>query len=181
MGEVDVSNVKITAVDSKGRKISTLTDSRGNFTLFAPSVDLYNVSVNNIFRDHFDLRKNNYRVQLNGYKQFEVNFIFDEKRRRINFTPSFAEDDIEVQSVKRTNMTGVVKDESTLQPVRASIEIVDNTTGSTVETTNSDRQNGRFSMSFMTGSNYSMIVTAPGYWFYNEKLNLDQMLTIHWV
>ncbi len=178
LGNVSVQNIKITAEDTKGRKISTLTDRSGSFVLYAPSVDLYTVSINNVFRDHFDLRKNNYKVQLNGYKQFEVNFIFDEKRRQINFTPSFTEEDVEVQSVKRTNLTGTVKDENTLQPVRATLEVVDNTSGSTVETTHSDRNSGRFSMSFMTGANYSLIVTAPGYWFYSEKLNLDQMLTI---
>jgi hypothetical protein len=177
LGNVPVGNIKIKAKDSKGRVTSTLTNKNGEFTIFAPSVDKYVVSVNNIFQEHFNLRKNNYVVQLNGYKQFEVNFIFDEKRRKINFRPSFDTEDIEVQRVRRTNLSGTVKDENTLQPVRATIEIVDNTTGSTVETTKSDRNNGRFSTSFMTGSNYSMIVTAPGYWFYSEKLNLDQMLT----
>src|SRR6056297_389875 len=178
LGNVPVGKIKIKAKDSKGRVTSTLTNKQGEFTIFAPSVDKYVVSVNNIFQEHFNLRKNNYVVQLNGYKQFEVNFIFDEKRRKINFRPSFDTEDIEVQRVRRTNLSGTVKDGNTLQPVRATIEIVDNTTGSTVETTKSDRNNGRFSTSFMTGSNYSMIVTAPGYWFYSEKLNLDQMLTI---
>jgi outer membrane protein OmpA-like peptidoglycan-associated protein len=178
LGAINISNIKVTAEDSKGRKTSTLTDKNGEFTLYAPSVDLYDVYINNIFQEHFDLRKNHYKVQLNGYKQFEVNFIFDEKRRQINFSPSVSETDVEVKSVKRTNLTGVVKDENTLQPVRATIEVVDNKTGSTVETTHSDRETGRFSMSFMTGTNYSLIVTAQGYWFYSEELDLDQMLTI---
>ncbi|MFO8233878.1 MAG: OmpA family protein [Bacteroidales bacterium] len=178
LGEIDIGNVKITATDSKGRTISTLTDDDGNFSLYAPSVDLYTVSVNNIFRENFDLRKNDYKVQLNGYRQFEVNFIFDEKRRRINFTPSSDEQESKVRSVKRTNLSGVVKDESTLQPVRANIEIVDNTTGATIESTTSDRETGRFSTSFMTGPNYSMIVDASGYWLYSERLDLDEMLTI---
>ena len=178
LGNIPVDNIKIKAEDSKGRVVSTLTNKNGEFTIFAPSVDKYVVSVNNIFKENFNLRKNNYIVQLNGYKQFEVNFVFDEKRRKINFRPSFDTEDIEVQRVRRTNLMGTVKDGNTLQPVRATIEIVDNTSGSTVETTKSDRNTGRFSTSFMTGSNYSMIVTAPGYWFYSEKLDLDQMLTI---
>jgi outer membrane protein OmpA-like peptidoglycan-associated protein len=178
LGNIDVSNIKVIAEDSKGRKTSALTNKKGEFTIYAPSVDKYDVYVNNIFKEHFNLRKNHYTVQLNGYKQFEVNFIFDEKRRQINFTPSGQDDDVEVKSVKRTNLSGVVKDENTLEPVRAEIEIVDNTTGGTVATTHSDRKTGRFSTSFMTGPNYSMIVTAPGYWFYSEELELDQMLTI---
>ena len=179
LGNIDVSNIKVVAEDTKGRKTSALTNKKGEFTIYAPSVDKYDVYVNNIFREHFNLRKNHYTVQLNGYKQFEVNFIFDEKRRKINFTPSGQDDDdVEVKSVKRTNLSGVVKDENTLEPVRAEIEIIDNTSGSTVATTHSDRKTGRFSTSFMTGPNYSMIVTAPGYWFYSEELELDQMLTI---
>ena len=175
---VVVSNIKVIAEDSKGRKTSALTNGKGEFTIYAPSVDKYDVYVRNIFKDHFDLRKNHYTVQLNGYKQFEVNFIFDEKRRQINFSPSISEDEAEVKSVKRTNLSGVVKDENTLEPVRAEIEIVDNTTGSTVATTNSNRETGRFSTSFMTGADYTMIVSAPGYWFHSEELDLDQMLTI---
>jgi outer membrane protein OmpA-like peptidoglycan-associated protein len=30
----------------------------------------------------------------------------------------------------------------------------------------------------MTGTNYALIVTAQGYWFHSEELDLDQMLTI---
>jgi len=178
LGSLNKGNIKVTAVDSKGRKTSTLTDKEGEFVIYAPSVDKYDVYINNIFKEHFDLRKNHYTVQLNGYKQFEVNFIFDEKRREINFTPSMTETDVEVKSVKRTNLTGTVKDENTLQPIRATIEVVDNKTGSTVETTHSDRETGRFSMSFMTGTNYSLIVSAQGYWLHTESLDLDQMLTI---
>lgn len=178
LGDLSVANIKVTAVDSKGRKSSALTNQNGEFTIYAPSVDRYDVYINNIFEEHFDLRKNHYSVQLNGYKQFEVNFIFDEKRRKINFTPSFQEDSAEVRSVKRTNLSGVVKDQNTLQPIKAKVEVVDNTTGSTVETTTTDRKTGRFSMSFMTGTNYTLIVTAQGYWFYSERLDLDQMLTI---
>ena len=178
LGTMDKGNIKVTAVDTKGRKTSTLTNSQGRFVLFAPSVDKYDVYINNIFREHFDLRKNHYTVQLNGYKQFEVNFIFDEKRRKINFSPSMTESDVEVKSVKRTNLTGTVKDENTLQPLRATIEVVDNKTGTTVETTHSDRETGRYSMSFMTGTNYSLIVSSSGYWLHTENLDLDQMLTI---
>jgi len=178
LGTLDKGNIKVTAVDSKGRKTSTLTDKNGEFVIYAPSVDKYDVYINNIFKEHFDLRKNNYTVQLNGYKQFEVNFIFDEKRREVNFSPSMTDTDVEVKSVKRTNLTGTVKDEKTLQPIPASIEVVDNKTGSTVETTRSDRETGRFSMSFMTGTNYTLIVSAQGYWLHTESLDLDQMLTI---
>ena len=178
LGKIDVSNIKIKAIDSQGNESSTLSDNNGNFVIFAPSVDRYIVSINNIFYEHFDLQQNNYLVQLNGYKQFEVNFIFNEKRREINFSPSFSPEDISIKAIKRTNLTGTVRDESTLSSLLAKIEVVNNTTGDPVTTVHSDRNNGRFSTSFITGNNYSLIISKEGYWMYSEKLKLDQLTTI---
>lgn len=178
LGRIDVSNIRINAVDSRGNVISTLTDSQGKFEIYAPSIDDYIVSVHNIFKDHFNLRQDDFFVHLNAYKQFEVNFVFDEKRRRIDFHPGDMDMDADVVSVRRTNLSGYVKDRTTLQPLRATIEVVDNNTGRTIETSRSDRNTGRFNLSFMTGENYSVIVTAPGYWLYSEKLELEQVLTI---
>ncbi len=178
LGRIEVSNIKVTAVDSKGRETSTLTDANGYFEMYVPSVDNYTVSINNIFRDHFNLRQNNFRANLNGFKQFEVNFVFDEIRRQIEFTPSPEEIDTEIRRVGRTNLHGTVRDATTLQPVRAQIEIVDNTTGNTLQQTHSDHANGRFTTSFATGEDYMIVVSARGYWLHSERLILDQFLTI---
>ncbi len=177
LGRLDVSNIRVTATDTRGNTISTLTDAQGKFELYAPSLDDYVVSIRNVFEEHFNLRQNDFIVHLNAYKQFEVNFVFDEKRRRIDFHPSDAVD-AEIVSVRRTNLSGTVKDRTTLQPIRATVEIVNNETGETIETTRSDRNTGSYNTSFMTGENYSVIVTAPGYWMHTEKLDLEQTLTI---
>lgn len=178
LGRIDIANLRITAVDSKGRSMSTLTDANGYWEMYVPSVDNYVVSINNIYADHFNLRQNNYRVSLNGFKQFEVNFIFDEIRRQIEFTPSFAAADAEVFRVGRTNLSGTVRDAATLQALRAQVEVVDNNTSTPIERTNTDRNTGRFNTSFTTNDNYSLIVSAPGYWMYTDRLALEQMLTI---
>lgn len=178
LGRIEVGNIKVTATDTKGRETATLTDSRGYFEMYVPSVDNYVVTINNIFRDHFNLRQNNFRANLNGFKQFEVNFVFDEIRRQIEFSPGFTEVEAEIRRVGRTNLSGVVRDASTLQPIRAQIEVVDNQTGNSIAQTVTDRATGRYNTSFVTGEDYMLVVTANGYWIFNERLVLDQYLTI---
>lgn len=178
LGRIEVSNIKISAVDSKGRETSTLSDANGHFEMYVPSVDSYIVSINNIFRDHFTLRQNDFRANLNGFKQFEVNFVFDEIRRQIEFTPSTTDVQTEIRRVGRTNLSGTVRDASTMQPVRAQVEVVDNKTGNTVQQTTSDRTTGRYTTSFATGEEYMIVISANGYWMQSERLVLDQFLTI---
>ena len=178
LGRLDVSNIRVTATDTRGNTISTLTDAQGRFEIYAPSLDDYVVSIRDVFEEHFNLRQNDFIVHLNAYKQFEVNFVFDERRRRIDFHPGDITPDADIVRVRRTNLSGYVKDRTTLQPLRATVEIVDNQTGRTIESTRSERNTGRYNTSFMTGENYSLIVTATGYWMHSERLDLDQTLTI---
>jgi outer membrane protein OmpA-like peptidoglycan-associated protein len=178
LGPIEPSNIKITATDSKGRQLSTLSDGSGYFEMYVPSVDNYVVTINNIFRDHFTLRQNDFRASLNGFKQFEVNFVFDEIRRQIEFTPTQADMQTEIRRVGRTNLSGVIRDAATLQPIRATIEIVNNQTGTTIAQTLSDRNSGRYTTSFVTDENYMVVVSANGYWMSSERLILDQFLTI---
>lgn len=178
LGRIEPSNVRITAIDSKGRQTSTLSDSRGNFEMYVPSVDNYVVSINNIFRDHFNLRQNDFRANLNGFKQFEVNFVFDEIRRQIEFTPSPTDIQAEIRRVGRTNLSGIVRDATTLQPIRAQVEVVNNATGTAIQQVFTDRATGRYSTSFATGEDLMIVVSASGYWMHSERLILDQFLTI---
>jgi outer membrane protein OmpA-like peptidoglycan-associated protein len=178
LGRIEPSNIKITATDSKGRQTSALSDANGFFEMYVPSVDSYVVNINNIFRDHFTLRQNDFRANLNGFKQFEVNFVFDEIRRQIEFTPSNTETVTEVRRVGRTNLNGTVRDAATLQPLRAQIEIVANANGSTIRQFNTDRTTGHFTNSFATGEDFMLVVSANGYWMHSERLILDPNLTI---
>ena len=178
LGKVDVSNVRITVTDSRGNTFSTLTDKNGEFMIFAPITDEYIVSINNIFYEDFNLRQNNFRVQFNGYKQFEVNFVFDEKVRRINFSPStqnLAEQG--VLQVRRTNLRGTIKDESSLKPLRARVNLVNTLNNSIVASIYSNPQTGDFNLSFLAGDNYLLEILADDYWYYSETLNLNQVTT----
>jgi outer membrane protein OmpA-like peptidoglycan-associated protein len=178
LGRVEVGNIKVTAVDSKGRTTSALTDINGNYEMYVPSIDHYIVSINNIFKDHFNLRQNDFRANLNGFKQFEVNFVFDEIRRTIDFAPTPMDIEAEIRKVGRTNLIGNIRDASTMQPIRAQVEIIDSRNGNNIAQTVSDRSTGRYSATFVTGSDYMLIISANGYWIQSEKLILNEFLTI---
>ncbi len=180
LGQIDVGNIKVTAEDTYGRKFSTLTDGKGEFTIYVPNVDKYKVRVNNIFFENFDLEQNGYEVQLNGYKQFEINFIFNEKRRKINFSSSYEYgstlDKGGIEIVRRTNLSGKVKDATTLKPVVAEIAIIDKE-GNEITTAKSSLKTGIFMTSFVAGDDYSVEVNAEDYWFYAEDLFSQQIVT----
>jgi flagellar motor protein MotB len=180
LGVIDVSNIKVTAEDSYGKKYSSLTDKDGNFTIYVPNVDRYKVRVNNIFFENFELEQNDYEVQLNGYRQFEVNFIFNEKKRKINFTASYDYgsrlDGPGVEIVRRTNLAGTIKDATTLQPIAATIRIIDGQ-GNEITSANSNAKTGVFTTSFIAGDDYNVEVMADDYWFYAEKLYSNQIVT----
>ncbi len=179
LGHIDVSNIKVTATDSRGRMFSTLTDKYGKFVIYVPNIEKYIVSINNIFREHFELEQNAFEVQLNGYKQFELTFIFTEKQRRINFNQQISPDasSQQVQTVRRTNLSGSVKDVNTSAPVKATIRIIEETNGNIVAETQSESRTGNFFVSFIAGNNYRLDISADDYWFYSEKLVIDQLST----
>ncbi|MDA3894188.1 MAG: OmpA family protein, partial [Salinivirgaceae bacterium] len=180
LGDLSFANIKVTAEDSYGRKHSSLTDSKGNFVIYVPSVDKYKVRINNIFYENFELEQNDYQVQLNGYRQFEVNFIFNEKKRKINFTSTYEYgsklDGPGVEIIRRTNLSGTIKDATTLKPVIATIQVIDED-GNEITQGNSSNKTGLFSLSFVAGDNYIVEVNADGYWFHAEKLYSQQLVT----
>lgn len=177
LGKIDVSNVRITATDSQGRSFSTLTDRNGEFVLFAPVTDEYILSINNIFYENFDLRQNNFVVQFNGYKQFELNYVFDEKIRRINFATSGSELQGGVQQVRRTTISGKVQDANTLQPLRARVNLVNTRTNTVATSTYSNAISGDYTMSFIAGDDFLLEVVADDYWYLSENLVLQQITT----
>ena len=179
LGKVDLSNVRISAKDSQGRIYSTLTNAEGYFVLYAPVTDNYNVSVSNVYYENFDLRQANYLVHFNGYKQFEVNFVFDEKIRTINFTKSGLESNLAsgVLEIRRTNLRGVVKDAVTLKPVTAKINIVNRKNNQIVASITSSRTTGEYGVSFAAGNDYAVEIVADGYWYLSENMDVQQVTT----
>ncbi|MCK4664548.1 MAG: OmpA family protein [Bacteroidales bacterium] len=180
LGKIDISNIKVTATDTEGRQYSSLTDKDGKFVIYVPNIDEYNVTINNIFYENFELQQSNFEVQLNGYKQFEISYIFNEKRRRIRFKTTYDYDqnlDIPgIEIVRRTNLQGVIKDATTQKPIRAKISVVDKDEKE-ITSVYSNTKEGQYSLSFMAGDDYNIFVTAVDYWFYAEKLYSKQIVT----
>ncbi len=177
LGRIDVSNVRITATDSQGRSYSTLTDKNGEFILFAPVTDEYIVNINNVFYENFDLRQNNFLVQFNGYKQFEVNFVFDEKVRRINFAATDAKVQTGVQQVRRTTISGTIKDINNQQPVRAKVNLINTRTNAVMTSVNSSATSGGYTLQFMASDDYLLEILADDYWYFSEDIVLQQVTT----
>ena len=87
-GTVSVSNIRITATDSIGNSFPALTTFDGSYTLYIPQAGEYKVTINNIFTDQFTLQESEYTVSFDGAKEFQVDFIFNEKTRKININGS---------------------------------------------------------------------------------------------
>ncbi len=188
LGDISLENIKITAYDSEGGVTSTLTDRDGKFILYVPNVDKYRVHINNVFKEHFDLEQNDFLVQLNGYKQFELTFIFNEREREIKFSDDVLKDVLQngddefgidmpdMSVIKRTTLEGFVKHSNTLEPLRAMVKIVDAETDGIIAQTSTD-VSGKYSLTFMSGDNYKVVVVSEGYWLHQEKLEIDQVTT----
>jgi hypothetical protein len=62
-----------------------LTDNFGAFILSVPNADKYSVKVNNVFGEYFRIDNDEIQVQFTQNKTINVDFIFVEKRREIQF------------------------------------------------------------------------------------------------
>ena len=135
------------------------------------------LNINNIFYENFDLRQNNFLVQFNGYKQFEVNFVFDEKVRRINFAATDAKTQTGVQQVRRTTISGTIKDINNQQPVRAKVNLINTRTNAVMTSVNSSPTSGGYTLQFMASDDYLLEILADDYWYFSEDIVLQQVTT----
>ena len=180
LGTIDLGNIRVVAEDTKGNTFSALTDNQGNFVLYTPVADHYVVKINNVFYESFDLQQPEFIVKFNGYKQFEVTFVFNEKKRKINFDNQITEEpDIEdIQLIRKTTLTGKIRDAISLEPVEAEIKIIDNKTNKEVSRAISNKITGNYSISYVAGPHYRMEIVANGYWEHVENLYIEQVISI---
>ena len=78
--------------------------------------------------------------------------------------------------VRRTNMSGTVKDATTQNVIMAKVQILDGNKNVVTEA-NTRVIDGKFSVSYMAGDDYRLVITAEDYWFYEEKLIGEQVVT----
>ncbi len=179
LGIINLKNIKITAIDDQGNIYDTFTNRDGKFVFYLPSAGHYWVRINNIFKTHFNLQQEQYMVAFNGYKQFDISFVFNEKQR-ITQLDSYLEDDLEPEMVKQVVVSGTIKDGLNSEPVGASIEIIDKESGEVIKSEFSDANTGQYSVSFMSdGGNYSILINAEGYRELGEDLEIEQVSSRH--
>lgn len=73
-----------------------------------------------------------------------------------------------------TYIKGIIYDEATREPLKASIELIDLATNEVITSTSSDPQNGQYLACIRTGSNILMNVSNPYYPFYSENFQLEK-------
>ncbi|MEA3448573.1 MAG: OmpA family protein [Bacteroidota bacterium] len=81
-------------------------------------------------------------------------------------------DEKEQVKSRLTLFTGIVKDAKTLQPLKASIEIVDNEKNEKIVELTSNEATGKFVASMPAGKNYGLSVNKEGYMFHSENFNI---------
>ena len=181
LGPLSVSNIRVVAEDTKGHIYSALTDKQGKFTLYTPKTDYYVVKVNNVYYESFDVQQPEFVVKFNGYKQFEVTFVFNEKKKQINFDNELDVEDLKLDDIKvirKTTLSGKVRDAITLEAVAAEIKIIDNKTNKVVSRAISNKKSGNYSISYAAGTHFRIEVIAKGYWEHVENLYIEQVISI---
>ena len=75
-------------------------------------------------------------------------------------------------TMRVTLLKGIVEDLNSKKPIEATIEIVDNEKNNVVATFNSNSVSGKYLVALPSGRNYGISVSAVGYLFYSENINL---------
>ena len=77
-----------------------------------------------------------------------------------------------VASAKVTILKGTITDDATKQPVEATIELLDNSTGTSIATFRSNATSGKYLVSLPSGTNSGIVVRQDGYLFHSENFDL---------
>ena len=84
-GLINIGGIRVEASTIDGQVFSALTDNEGNYLINVPQAGFYTIKVNNIFGDKFEIDKEEFSIQFNGFKTFNVDFTFFEGKRKVNF------------------------------------------------------------------------------------------------
>lgn len=85
LGEIDISNIRVTATDANGKSYSALTDKFGNYAIYLPKNRTYTVSIHNIFGAGFQIKQESVQIDLTQTQDPKFDFEIMEKKRNINF------------------------------------------------------------------------------------------------
>jgi outer membrane protein OmpA-like peptidoglycan-associated protein len=183
LGEIPLDNIKI-YIEGNDKIYTTNTDKDGYFEAYIPVSDYYTVKVQNAFYENFSIRQEYYIVKFNGYKQFELTFEFDEKKREVKFDDKdFIVDENnnisleDVALIRQTNLRGTVREEISQIPLHSKITIRNAENNDLISETVSSERTGIYFTTFFAGKNYTIKAETDGYWVYYDKLEINQITT----
>ncbi|GAB4281728.1 MAG: OmpA family protein [Marinilabiliales bacterium] len=84
------------------------------------------------------------------------------------------EESVEIKTMRLTILKGTIKDALTLDPLEASIEIIDNEKNEVISIQKSNSATGKYLVSLPSGKNYGIAVKAEGYLFHSENFNIPE-------
>lgn len=84
-GLVNVNGVRVEATNEKGETFAALTDQKGFYTLNVPQAGYFTVQVSNVFGEGFEIDKDKFLIQFDGFRNYTVDFNFYEGKKEINF------------------------------------------------------------------------------------------------
>lgn len=84
------------------------------------------------------------------------------------------EKSVEIKTIRLTVVKGIIKDAITNQPIKATIEVIDNDKDEMIVNAVSNSKTGNFLVSLPSGKNYGLTVKAEDYLFHSENFNLPK-------
>jgi len=84
------------------------------------------------------------------------------------------EKSVEIKTIRLTVVKGIVKDAITNEPIKATIEVVDNDKDEIVFNNESNSKTGKFLVTLPSGKNYGLAVKAENYLFHSENFNIPK-------
>jgi outer membrane protein OmpA-like peptidoglycan-associated protein/tetratricopeptide (TPR) repeat protein len=82
------------------------------------------------------------------------------------------ESTVDINKKTFTVFKGATIDAITKKPIEAEIDIIDNTTGSVIETFTTNSSTGKFIITLVSGKNYGIAVKAKNYLFHSENFDI---------
>ena len=79
---------------------------------------------------------------------------------------------VDINKKTFTVFKGATFDAITKKPIEAEIDIIDNTTGSVIETFTTNSASGKFIITLVSGKNYGIAVKAKNYLFHSENFDI---------
>lgn len=115
-----------------------------------------------------------YRIHFLGEEKLTVSNTEDNllASKTESVGESITEEYIPLKTNHLTLIKGVVLDAATLKPIKAKIELIDNSKNEVVAVFESNKSSGKYLITLPSGKNYGISVSADGYLFHSENFDI---------